>query len=220
MTSLLLIRHGQTTWNAERRLQGQQDAPLSPTGLQQAEAVAKRLASVPLNAIFTSDLMRAYHTAEAINRFHHLPLLPRPDLREVNLGLWEGRTVIELEQDATEADLLAKWRTDSVTNRPPGGERLEELQTRVINALEQIVKDYPRDFVAVVSHGGVIKAAVSWVLGLPLDHQRRFEINNTSLTQLSFGGRGPVLEYLNDVSHWTEFGRVTKQGAPQNEDAP
>jgi broad specificity phosphatase PhoE len=223
MTSLLLIRHGQTTWNAERRLQGQQDAPLSPQGLSQAEAVAKRLASVSLDAIVTSDLMRACHTAETINRFHCLPLFGRSDLREVNLGQWEGRTVTELEKDASEADLLAKWRTDSVANRPPGGERLEELQTRVINALEQIVQQHPRDRVAVVSHGGVIKAAVSWVLGLPLDHQRRFEINNTSITKVTFGARGPILEYLNDVSHWSEFGREaeTKQGAlPPSEDAP
>jgi alpha-ribazole phosphatase/probable phosphoglycerate mutase len=218
VTVLYLIRHGQTTWNAERRLQGQRDSPLSEKGAKQADAVARRLAGTPLSAIYASDLSRARDTAEIVNARHRLPLMLRKDLREVNLGEWEGRTVTELERDESEADLLAKWRADSVKNRPPGGERLEELQTRVVNALEEIVTAHPDGEAAVVTHGGVVKAAVSWILGLPLDHQRRFEVNNASITRVSFGARGPYLEGLNDISHWDPEAR--RALAALAEDAP
>jgi alpha-ribazole phosphatase len=201
MCKLILIRHGQTTWNAERRLQGHQDSPLSPRGILEAEAVGRRLANEPLTALYSSDLSRASHTAEILNAAHHLPLVQRADLREVNLGQWEGKTASELEQDETEADLLAKWREDSLTNRPPGGERLEELQARVVSALEEIAEDHPEGLIAVVTHGGVIKAAVAWVLGLPLDHQRRFEVGNASITTLVLGPKRSLLLNLNDRSH-------------------
>ena len=205
MTLLLLIRHGQTTWNAERRLQGQKDAPLTETGVRQAQAVAERLADVVFSAVYTSDLGRAYHTAEIVNRPHGLPLIPRRGLREVHLGAWEGRTAGELGQNESEADLLAKWRQDSVANRPPGGERLEELQARVIEELEGIAREHPEGKVAVVTHGGVIKAAVSWVLDLPLGNQRRFEIGNGSVTQIEWGSGCSLLVTLNDRSHWKKL---------------
>lgn len=204
MTQILLIRHGQTTWNAERRLQGQQDAPLSEKGLLQAQAAARRLSETAFIALYTSDLGRAYHTAEIINEPHRLELIPRSELREVHLGVWEGKTVEELEQDESEADLLAKWRLDSVSNRPPEGERLEEIQMRMIRALEEIASEYPEGQVGVVSHGGAIKAAVSWVLGLPLDHQRRFEIGNGSITRIELSRSRSVLLSLNDLSHWED----------------
>ncbi|MBW3625147.1 MAG: histidine phosphatase family protein [Armatimonadetes bacterium] len=202
MTQLLLIRHGQTTWNAERRLQGQQDAPLTEEGIRQAHAASGRLATTAFTAIYTSDLGRAAHTAEIINVPHRLELRQRADLREVDLGAWEGKTASELERNETEADLLAKWREDSVANRPPGGERLEELQARVIRALEGIAGAHPDGRVAVVTHGGVIKAAVSWVLGLPLGNQRRFEIGNGSITRLHLEPGRSLLVTLNDLSHW------------------
>jgi broad specificity phosphatase PhoE len=201
MAVLLIIRHGQTTWNAERRLQGQHDAPLSAKGLREAEAIARRLAHTPLDALYSSDLGRALQTAEIVNAPHGLPIQARADLREVNLGEWEGKSVGELKQDESEADLLAKWRSDSLANRPPGGERLEELQARVVRALEEIAQDHPEGRIAVVTHGGVIKSAVSWLLGLPLDHQRRFEIGNASLTRMELGPRRTVLQCLNDRSH-------------------
>ena len=204
MSKLLLIRHGQTTWNAERRIQGHQDSPLSEEGLRQAEAIAGRLSIVRLDAIYTSDLARACRTAEAINVHHRLPLRTLVSLREANLGRWEGRTVADLEKDAVEADLLALWRTDSATNRPPGGERLEELQARAVAAVQRIVEAHPAGTIAVVTHGGVVKAVVSWALGLPIDRQRRFVVGNASLTRLSIDARGATLECLNDVSHWSE----------------
>jgi broad specificity phosphatase PhoE len=202
MTQLILIRHGQTLWNAEKRLQGQRDAPLTEKGILQARAASLRLSQEPLAAVYTSDLGRAVRTAEFIAEPHRLPLVSREDLREVNLGEWEGKSVPELEQDEAEADLLSRWRTDSVTNRPPGGERLEELQARVVRALEEIRGDRREGRVAVVSDGGAIKAAVSWVLGVSLDRQRRFEIHNGSITRIDWTEGKVVIVTLNDTAHW------------------
>jgi alpha-ribazole phosphatase/probable phosphoglycerate mutase len=177
------------------------DAPLSEKGVRQAEAASRRLSTEELAAVYTSDLGRAVHTAGIIAAPHRLPLLKKTDLREVNLGEWEGKTVTELEQDESEADLLSQWRKDSLTHRPPGGERLEELQARVVRALEEVHREQPEGTVAVVSHGGAIKAAVAWVLGLPLGHQRRFEVQNGSITRIEWRGDRVTLSCLNDTTH-------------------
>jgi len=198
---LLLIRHGQTTWNAERRLQGQRDSPLSDYGVRQAEALAERLAPVRLTAIYTSDLERAYRTAEAIDRRHGLGLRARADLREVHLGRWEGRTVADLERDEAEADSLTLWRENAALHRPPGAERLEDLQARAVAALGEIAAAHGDGTIAVVTHGGVVKAAVGWALGLPLDRQRRFGVDNGSITALRWEKRGSLLLRLNDTCH-------------------
>lgn len=201
MAQLILIRHGQTVWNAERRLQGHLDSSLSAKGENEAEAVARRLRDEPLTALYSSDLGRAMTTARAINEAHRLPMHTDARLREVNLGRWEGKAVTDLEADEAESNLLALWRADSVANRPPGGERLEELQARVIQSLQEIAAANPGGRVAVVTHGGVVKAAVAWILGIPLERQRRFDVNNASLTRLDLSPKREAVICLNDFSH-------------------
>jgi broad specificity phosphatase PhoE len=152
MARLLLIRHGQSAWNAEGRWQGWADPPLSAEGEVQALAAAERLRDEGLTAVVSSDLQRARHTAELIAGRLDLPLLdPVPDLRERHIGDWSGLTTVEIEQGWP--GWLALWRAGEL-ERPPNGESRQELTARVIGALERLAED--DGCILVVTHGGVI----------------------------------------------------------------
>ncbi len=158
MTRLLLVRHGQSTWNAEGRWQGHSDPPLSPLGERQARAAAPAVAKLGLTAVFSSDLLRARQTAELLAPPGFTPVVV-PPLRERNVGEWEGLTRIEIDaqfpgmRDAHES--------------PPSFESDESLMARVLPALEGIIGDLADDAVALVAtHGGVIRT-VERHLGTP-----------------------------------------------------
>src|SRR5438105_7468126 len=122
-TELLLIRHGETEWNRERRIQVHTDIRLSPGGSSQARQLALRLAHEPIQAVYSSDLARSRETAVPLAELLGLTLRTTPLLREVGFGAWEGLTVSEVE--ARWPDEYAAWRQDSVRSRPPDGEQIE-----------------------------------------------------------------------------------------------
>ena len=198
-TELILIRHGETEWNRERRIQGHTDIGLSAAGLDQARQLATRLASEPIRALYTSDLARARETASLLADALALPPRMTPLLREVGFGAWEGLTVSELE--ARWPDEYAAWRQDSVTYRPPEGERIEELQQRSMAAVAEILTAHPGERVAVFGHGGSVKAILCALMGFSLSIWRRLRVDNTSISRLVFGPLGPTLTLFNDTSH-------------------
>ena len=152
MARLLLIRHGQSAWNAQGRWQGWADPPLSETGEAQARDAADRLRDEGLTAVVSSDLERARRTAELIAEELDLPLLDSvPDLRERDIGDWSGLTTVEIEQGWP--GWLALWRAGEL-ERPPNGEAHHELAARVIGALERLAE--LDGCILVVAHGGVI----------------------------------------------------------------
>lgn len=154
MSRLLLLRHGQSTWNAEGRWQGWADPPLSAMGEAQARAAAERLARLGLTTVVSSDLQRARRTAELIAERLGLDVLaPEPDLRERNIGDWSGLTTVEIEQGWP--GWLAAWRAGEL-ERPPNGEARQEIADRVLAVLERLDADAPDGVVLVVTHGGVI----------------------------------------------------------------
>lgn len=152
MARLLLIRHGQSAWNAEGRWQGWADPPLSRVGEAQVLAAAERLRDEGLTAVVSSDLQRARRTAELIARHLDLPMLdPVPELRERDIGDWSGLTTVEIEQGWP--GWLTAWRAGEL-ERPPNGEAHQELAGRVLDALRRLAD---RDgCILVVTHGGVI----------------------------------------------------------------
>ena len=155
MTRLLLLRHGQSTWNAEDRWQGWADPPLSELGVEQAEQAAGHLATLGLTAVACSDLERARRTAEILAGACGLgPLVVHPGLRERNVGAWSGLTFEEI--DAGWPGLLALYRSGRYT-RPPGGEDSETLARRATAALGEVAGQLRGETVLVVSHGGVIR---------------------------------------------------------------
>ena len=151
MTTLLLVRHGETDWNAEGRLQGQTDRPLSDYGRRQARQLAEELESEELEAIYSSDLARARETAEIVRERLGLPVVLDPDLREKDWGTWEGLTSVERD------------RVEFV------GESTEAHRDRMLRSLRRISESHPGDGqVLVVTHGGSMRrvqtAALGWAL--------------------------------------------------------
>jgi broad specificity phosphatase PhoE len=150
MTTLLLVRHGETDWNAEGRLQGHTDRPLNDFGRRQANELADRLAGDHIAAIYASDLVRAKETAEIVGARLGLPVVVDPDLREKDWGSWEGLTSSER--------LTVEYE----------GETTEDHRDRTLRALARIVERHPRQRVVVVTHGGSLRRIQTAVSGLAL----------------------------------------------------
>ncbi len=160
MTRLLLIRHGETDWNVEGRWQGQADVPLNSRGLEQASQVAQRLRMHEIQAIYASDLSRASQTAEALAKVTGRPVLVDTRLREIHQGTWQGMLVSQIQERYAEA--FQQRRENPFSVAPPGGETAQQVQERVLHALECILADHPNDTVAVVSHGFVIAVILAY----------------------------------------------------------
>ena len=198
-TRLLLIRHGETAWNAEGRIQGQLDPPLSDRGKRQAALLAERLAREEIAAVYSSDLGRARATAEVMAAALRLPVELAPGLREAHFGQWQGLTGAEIRMEYPEEYRL--WREDSLAHRPPCGERIEALQERSLAAADEILEAHVGQSVAVVAHGGPIRCLVCGLLELPLALYPRLRVDNGGITRIWVGERGPVLASFNDTCH-------------------
>jgi alpha-ribazole phosphatase len=199
MLRLLLVRHGETDWNATGRYQGQSDIPLNATGQRQARAVARRLATERLDGIYASDLLRAWATAEAIAEPHDLTVKPDARLREMSYGNWQGLTYRQIAEQAPEA--LAGWNADRVHRAPPGGESLGDLAARVRNSLDGILVAHSEGTVALVSHGGTVRMILCVLLCHPPAFYWQFEMDNTAISEIELQDRGPVVIRWNDAHH-------------------
>jgi probable phosphoglycerate mutase len=166
MTTFVLIRHGQTDWNLENRLQGHKPIPLNAQGKRQAAAIAERLEGQPFTAIYTSDLLRASQTAEAIARSVHLPVHADARLREISHGRWEGHTVLEAG-DLFPED-IELWSKNVLDAAVPGGETVQQVAARVREFLDDVAQAYPSGNILVVSHGFAIGMMLCLANSLPL----------------------------------------------------
>jgi probable phosphoglycerate mutase len=200
-TRLLLIRHGQTAYNAEVRFMGQLDIPLDETGRAQAAAVAGRLHNERPAAIYCSELSRARDTALALQSAipTHPALRVDARLTEGHFGEWQGKTLASLE--AFVADRLASWQADRLHVTPPGGESLPEIAVRVEAAYLDICAAHPDQTVMIVAHGGSLQVLIIQALGLPLGTYWKIWLSNASLSELLIDEHGAVLNLMNDTSH-------------------
>ena len=169
MGLVLLARHGETDWNAEHRFQGHADRPLNERGRAQAEALAARLAGAPLAAVYASDLRRARETAEIVARPHGLAVVPRAELKEVDVGSWSGLTTAEAAARFPEA--FRRWRDEG---RPgwTDGETYEEMRDRALAAVLEIGAAHAGETVLVVAHGGTIRALLATAVGMDVHEYR------------------------------------------------
>ena len=147
-TTIVLVRHGETDWNFERRVQGHTDRPLNETGRAQARALAAELADEEFDAVYSSDLARAYETARILAEARDLDVTVVPDLRERDFGTWEGLTDTEIEQRFPDAR-RGHWGD---------AETPEEMRERILGALARIADAHPGGRVLVVGHGGPVRA--------------------------------------------------------------
>jgi broad specificity phosphatase PhoE len=167
MTRLHLVRHGQTDWNLEGRWQGQADVALNDRGREQARQSAHRLAAIPLDAIYSSDLLRASETAREIARLNPAPLVLEPRLREIHQGEWQGLLVEEIQ--ARFADAYHRRRLNPLTVAAPGGETTQQVRERALAAVRDLAAKYPRGNVAVVSHGFTLAVLLTHFFQIPVE---------------------------------------------------
>ena len=196
---LLLVRHGQSTWNREHRIQGQLDPPLSAEGRRQAMHVARRLAHRPLAGFYSSDLKRAFETADAISEAVAARPSPSMGLREIYLGAWEGLTTEELAQRFPAE--WALWTEEPSWDVVPGGEGSVPFEARVNSELDSILARHPHGDVLVVTHGGVIQVALHRVVGRPNHGLFPFRIENASISVIEKRNGRFVVSGVNDTSH-------------------
>jgi alpha-ribazole phosphatase len=200
---LIVVRHGETLYNMQRRFTGQSDIPLSALGEQQAAALGKHLAAEPLAAIVASDLQRARVTARAIAHYHELPVQEDADLREIAMGAWEGSTYDEIM--ARDADLVQRWLSDPTIYAPPGGETVIQLLDRVAPALQRWRTRYPEAAILWAVHGGVIEVLLCHLLGVDLKLRWQFRHENASITEIDLGRKGTRVVRLNETAHLGEL---------------
>jgi probable phosphoglycerate mutase len=161
-----LIRHAETVWNSEKRIQGQQDSPLTPRGELQAERWGSTLRLLRWDRILSSDTGRAVETVRRINLYLKLPVVLEPRLRELDWGRWTARTIAQLR--AEEGDLVAVQERAGWDFQPPGGESRRSQLERSRQALLAAAGAWPGQTILVVAHGGIIRSLVHGMSGHPI----------------------------------------------------
>lgn len=196
---MLLVRHGQSTWNQEHRIQGQLDPPLSDDGRNQAVSLGRRLAGRQFAGFYASDLKRAHETAALIGKSVGLEPTPMVELREIYLGAWEGLRADELAIRFPEA--WAGWTEEPNWDLVPGGEGSGAFEARVEGAMDSIFHRHQQGDVLVVTHGGVIQIALHNVVGRPARGIFVFRIQNASLSVIEKRDGRLLISGVNDIGH-------------------
>ena len=186
MTQLILIRHGETLWNTERRMQGQLDSPLTGRGLWQARRLGERMKSLEFAALYSSDLPRAWRTAECIAGETGHDIVADARLRERHFGIFEGMTRADMER--RDPVVHARFMTRDPQFAVPGGESPVAFLARVRAALEDLAARHRGDTIAVVTHGLVLDSAYRIASGLPLQQTRPVPLVNASLNWFECDG--------------------------------
>jgi len=201
MTRVLLIRHAETPWNRDRRWQGHADVSLSPEGIEQASRLAAHLQQdgLPIGSVHSSDLRRAHDTARVLADALGATVFVDPAWREIAVGRWTG-----LSRDEIRDRFAEEWRRIAAGEDLPrgGGETFEAFSRRIVSALETLRDRHANEMVAVVTHGGVIRAALLHVLGFPWTRLREVAaIDNTAMSELRWDGVGWSIERRNHAPH-------------------
>ena len=200
---ILLIRHGETQYNIEHRIYGHAQIPLTTRGQNQAVTLANRLKHTPISAIYSSDLVRAFDTAQSIARHHRLDVCTDPRFREVHVGEWEHMTEADVaSQYASEYAHFSLYPGEAPYK---GGESFVEVQRRAWSALTSCIDNHQRDdTLCIVCHAGTISAIVCAVLQLNINYHPRLRIDNCAITRLVVHSDGIALATLNDNTHATQ----------------
>lgn len=198
---IILARHGETEWNRLHRFQGQTDIPLNTKGKKQARALALALKNETITAIYSSPLQRAVETASRAGGFHPLvPLIEEPGLMEMDLGDFEGMEAQQWKQK--HEDFRRIWNETPATLAMPGGESLQDVQQRAVEALVRISTPYQSgDTLLICSHNFVIVSVLCFALGNSLDRFRELRQDTAALNVLYKDGADFIVEKVNDCEH-------------------
>ncbi|MBV8621074.1 MAG: histidine phosphatase family protein [Curvibacter sp.] len=199
VTRIIAIRHGETAWNVDTRIQGQLDIPLNPLGQWQASRVGNALANETLQAVYASDLLRAWQTAEQISLNTGLSVTPELGLRERGFGVFEGRTFSEIEAELP--DQARRWRIRDPEFAPEGGESLIDFRQRVVDTAARLAARHAGEQIALVAHGGVMDVLYRAATGQDLQAPRTWALGNAAINRLLWTPQGFSLVGWSDTQH-------------------
>jgi probable phosphomutase (TIGR03848 family) len=194
MTVFHLLRHGEHNVQGKICAGRMPGVVLSERGRAEAEAAARQLAGVDIAAIYASPLERTRDTAQIVGRRQSLPVNILDDLTELDFGEWTGKTFTEIRKDPR----WPAWASHRSLSRIPGGETMREVQRRVVEAIMEMREQHPDEAVVVVSHGDVIRAALVFALGMPLDFYGRIEVATASLSTMRIDANGVRVIAVNE----------------------
>lgn len=203
MGSWLIVRHGETEWNAGGRIQGHTDVGLSQAGQRQSQMLAKRLSQFPIDVAYSSDLQRCVGTAREALKGRNVPLHTTPQLRECHQGLFEGLTVEETERRHPKQ--YAASLVNDLDFAPEGGESIRRINARVASFVSDLRLRHAGEKLLIVAHGGSIRAMFVALMELPLEANWRFALSNCGLSVVDIYPDNAVLRLCNDTSHLDDF---------------
>ncbi len=218
VTRIVAIRHGETAWNVDTRIQGHRDIPLNATGRWQAQRMACALIDEGISAIYSSDLLRALETAQALGRALAMPVVTDTRLRERAFGVFEAHTFAEIEARwPAEARRWAQREPDFAPEG--GGESLRQVQDRCVAAVQALAEAHAGQTIALVAHGGVMDCLYRAATQLDLQAKRSWPLGNASINRLLHNGVGLTLIGWSDTRHlddvtalddWTDAAGVSQ----------
>ena len=193
---LILVRHGETDWNKERRYQGQTGPELNEAGKRQVEMLRNRLVNAPINLVYASDSERAMVTAQVITRGHDIIMAARQELREINFGEFEGKTFEEIEA------IYPDWVPTNFDFTSYQGESLEQVAVRVKTFLSELAeRNFSDQTILVVGHGGSLRVMLCILLGIDVSKWWQISLDNVSVTTIDGNVGEAILRQLNDTRY-------------------
>ncbi len=204
-TRIIAIRHGETAWNVDTRIQGQLDIPLNDTGRWQAHRLALALAGEPITALYSSDLWRAYDTALSVSSATGLPVVTDEGLRERGFGVFEGKTFAEVE--ALWPAQSMRWRRRDPEFAPEGGETLIDFRDRVTRTAHALAARHVGEQIVMVGHGGVMDVLYRIATGQDLQAPRTWQLGNAAINRLLWTPDGFTLVGWSDTWHLDDESR-------------
>lgn len=201
-TRILAIRHGETAWNAEMRMQGQLDTPLNDTGRWQAQRLAAAFSDETIDAIYASDLSRAMQTALPLAQVVGRSIVAEPGLRERAFGVFEGHAYAEIDRRWPEQAM--RWRMRDARFGPEGGESLHDFNQRCASTAERLAAGHAGQTIVWVTHGGVLDCLYRIATRVALDAPRTWSLGNAAVNRLLHTDQGLMLVGWGDIQHLTD----------------
>ena len=199
MTSIYLVRHGQTAWNKEEIFRGRTDVRLDERGLRQAELVGQYFRGVEIHGVFSSPLSRAWQTAEKVAEFHNLKVHPLQGILDMSFGNWEGRPHQEIRE--SDSKTYRQWVETPHLVRLPGGESLDDVRMRAMSAMEEVIRNHPGKTLVLVTHRVVNKVLICSILGLDNSHFWQITQDTTAINLIQHRDGKYVLSLMNETCH-------------------
>ncbi len=199
MTSIYLVRHGQTAWNKEEIFRGRTDIPLDEMGLKQAEMAGQYFKGMRIDGIYSSPLSRALQTAQQIARFHRMEVQPLDGLMDMSFGNWEGHAHQEIKE--IDPETYRRWREEPHLARLPGGETLDHVRHRAMASLEEVIKRHPAETLVLVSHRVVNKVLLCGILGIENSHFWQMAQDTTAINLIQYKKGRYILSLMNETCH-------------------